>query len=59
MNKIIDYIIVYRNTNYEYSPDLKEFMTQVNDLILQGWQPFGNLTKEGGVWTQPMVKYEG
>ena len=59
MKKIIEYKIASGESKYE----LQE---EVNELIKQGWQPYGEICikKSGGFldwgepYSQPIVKYE-
>lgn len=36
---------------------IKEFEDAVNSLIYDGYHPTGGVTKDGGRWTQAMVRY--
>ena len=55
--KIIDYIIVKEKTSVQnYTDSLEE---QVKKLIVEGWQPFGQIfVNKGQLKRQVMVKYE-
>ncbi|HEY5123666.1 MAG TPA: DUF1737 domain-containing protein [Ignavibacteria bacterium] len=50
--KIIEYKVIEKC-------DLKELVERVNDLIKNGWEPFGGIASEGveGDFCQAMVKY--
>ena len=47
-------IIAYRLVGGCLIQDLEK---AVNNLIREGWQPFGTIDGNG-IWAQPMVKYD-
>lgn len=51
MNKIIEYKIVTRSFQVD-------FITEINELIKLGYQPYGNPIIYGNSLLQAMVKYE-
>lgn len=50
-------IIAYKMVEDCYG---EEVVKEVNNLIKLGWQPYGSIAKSGigGLYSQPMVKYE-
>lgn len=53
---VTDYTIVF---SYKMTPEV--LSADVQDLIDEGWQPWGNLNNfgEGQPWSQAMVKLSG
>lgn len=53
--KVIEYAVIWGEGN--------EFLTKVNNLLKQGWQPWGGVAQRpwgvgGSILFQAMVKYE-
>lgn len=60
MNKIIEYTIVTAPIN-TFNPSIitfKELNDKVNELIGQGWQPFGVISLSESRAVQTLVLYE-